>query len=75
MMVPTRAMPRWMGVLVNVWRRRRESACGWASMLDDVPTEYGEAWNGPGRRCCSGDGCDWGSSSSSGVAGEGGVMS
>ena len=31
---------------------------GWASRLDDVPVEDGEAWNGPGRRRWSGEGCD-----------------
>ena len=74
-MVPTRAMPRWMGVFVGVWRRRREPVCGWASRLDDVPAEDGGAWNGPGRRRCSGEGCDWGSSSSPGVEDVGVMMS
>ncbi len=64
-----------MGVLVAVWRRRREPDCGWASRLDDEPAEDGEAWKGAGRRCCSGEGCGWGSSASSGVEGEGGVIS
>ena len=69
-------MPRWIGVLVKVWRRRSESDCGWASRLDDVPAEENEACDGAGRRRrCSGEGCGWGSSSSSGVEGEGGVMS
>ena len=40
-----------------------------------MPTEDGEAWSGAVRRCCSGEGCDWGSSSSSGVEDEGVVIS
>ena len=35
-MVPTRAMPRWIGVDVRVLRRRREPEEGWASRVEDV---------------------------------------
>ena len=73
MTVPTRAMPRWIGVLLRVWRRRREPDCGWASRLEDVPIEDGEDWNGGGRRCRSGEGCV--SGSCSGVDGEGVMIS
>ena len=73
-MVPTRAIPRWIGVFIAVWRRRREPDCGWASRLDDMPAEDGEAWNGAVRRGCSGGEWGWGSSSSA-VEGEGGVIS
>ena len=39
-----------------------------------MPAEDGEAWNGAGRRGWTGEGWDWGSSSS-GVEDEGDVIS
>ena len=78
-MVPTRAIPRWMGVLCGTAapRRRREPAEGWASRLDVVAaTCEGEYHVGEGADCCwPSTGCAVESMISSGVGGVGGMIS